>query len=73
MIQPGYLGYIEWELAYTATFLDGLTSSVEKRQNLKTIGICALASIVAAGAVIFFLEKEIKLRHFAYNSLCSSN
>jgi hypothetical protein len=58
MIQPGYLGYFEWELAYTGTFLDGLTSSVEKRQTLKTIGICALASIVAAGAVVFFLKKK---------------
>jgi hypothetical protein len=31
---------------------------VEKRQTFNTIAICALASIAAAGAVIFFLKKK---------------
>jgi hypothetical protein len=31
---------------------------VEKRQTFKTIAICALASIAAAGAVVYFLKKR---------------
>jgi len=35
-----------------------LTQSVEKRHALKTIGICALASIAAVGAVLFFMKRK---------------
>jgi hypothetical protein len=35
-----------------------LKGPVEKRQTFKMIGICALASIAAAGAVVFFLKKK---------------
>jgi hypothetical protein len=57
-IQPAYLVYYDLELAYAREILNKMKGPVEKRQTFKTITICALASIAAAGAVVFFLKKR---------------